>query len=159
MKIIRGTQPSDSPTLSTQYIPQNTFVSHIHTGHAHSAMKPATILPVSTKPAAAPAKAPAKPAPRRRTDSLPLSRKLCYFWSFIALLVIFQGYQLFFSISVTISPAEPLDKTGILDKCSLLNTKPGPPPNFHARTQSDRFVAGTKSTLIKVTLYFYAHAV
>ncbi|KAM5537547.1 hypothetical protein V8D89_008760 [Ganoderma adspersum] len=110
-------------------------------------MKPATLLPVSTNSTPAP-KPRTKPAPRR-ANGLPLSRKLCYCLSFLALLVVFQGYGAFLSLSITISPSEPPDKTGILDKCSLLDTKPGPPPDFHARTQNDRFVAGTKPTLIK----------
>ncbi|KAI0746218.1 composite domain of metallo-dependent hydrolase [Daedaleopsis nitida] len=35
-----------------------------------------------------------------------------------------------------------------LDKCERLDVKPGPPPDFNTRTSSDRFVVGTKPTLI-----------
>ncbi|KAL1938740.1 hypothetical protein VTO73DRAFT_11343 [Trametes versicolor] len=43
----------------------------------------------------------------------------------------------------------PLRAQEYLDKCALLEVKPGPPPDFSTRTQSDRFVPGTKATLIK----------
>ncbi|KAF7317119.1 Carbohydrate esterase family 9 protein [Mycena chlorophos] len=36
----------------------------------------------------------------------------------------------------------------IISKCRNLHTLPGPPPNFHARTQSDRFVPGTQPYLL-----------
>ena len=34
-------------------------------------------------------------------------------------------------------------------RCRSLNVKPGPPVDFYSRQQSDRFVPGTKATLIK----------
>lgn len=43
----------------------------------------------------------------------------------------------------------PLHASEILDKCRLLDTLPGPPPDFNSRTESDRYVPGTKPTLIK----------
>ncbi|PSR81150.1 hypothetical protein PHLCEN_2v6485 [Hermanssonia centrifuga] len=43
----------------------------------------------------------------------------------------------------------PLHASEIIDKCRALSIKPGPPEDFHLRTHSDRFVAGTKPTLIK----------
>ncbi|OSD06097.1 carbohydrate esterase family 9 protein [Trametes coccinea BRFM310] len=42
----------------------------------------------------------------------------------------------------------PLRAQEYLDKCHLLTVKPGPPPDFHTRTHSDRFVPGTPPTLI-----------
>ncbi|KAH9898533.1 carbohydrate esterase family 9 protein [Cubamyces lactineus] len=42
----------------------------------------------------------------------------------------------------------PLRAQEYLDKCRLLSVKPGPPPDFHARTHSDRFVPGTQPTVI-----------
>ncbi|KAJ8494882.1 hypothetical protein ONZ51_g2001 [Trametes cubensis] len=42
----------------------------------------------------------------------------------------------------------PLRAQEYLDKCRLLSVKPGPPPDFHARTRSDRFVPGTPPTII-----------
>ena len=45
----------------------------------------------------------------------------------------------------------PLRAQEYLDKCRLLSVKPGPPPDFHARTHSDRFVPGTPPTIITVS--------
>ncbi|KAI0746214.1 carbohydrate esterase family 9 protein [Daedaleopsis nitida] len=42
----------------------------------------------------------------------------------------------------------PLHAPEILDKCQLLQVPPGPPPDFYTRRLSDRFVGGTKPTLI-----------
>ncbi|CAA7259139.1 unnamed protein product [Cyclocybe aegerita] len=43
----------------------------------------------------------------------------------------------------------PINASQILQKCQALHIPPGPPANFHGRTESDRFVPGTPSTLIK----------
>ncbi|TFK91320.1 composite domain of metallo-dependent hydrolase [Polyporus arcularius HHB13444] len=43
----------------------------------------------------------------------------------------------------------PLHAEDILDKCRLLEVPPGPPPDFYARERSDRFVTGTRPTLVK----------
>lgn len=43
----------------------------------------------------------------------------------------------------------PLHAQQILNKCSTLDAKPAPPPDFYERRQSDRFVHGTKPTLIR----------
>ncbi|KAF9061078.1 hypothetical protein BDP27DRAFT_1338711 [Rhodocollybia butyracea] len=43
----------------------------------------------------------------------------------------------------------PINSQQILQKCRNLNTIPSPPLDFYARTESDRFVPGTKPTLIK----------
>ena len=44
----------------------------------------------------------------------------------------------------------PLHAEEALSKCRLLEVPPGPSPSFHTRSQSDRFVPGTKATLITV---------
>ena len=44
----------------------------------------------------------------------------------------------------------PLHAEEALSKCRLLEVPPGPSPSFHSRSQSDRFVPGTKATLITV---------
>ena len=44
----------------------------------------------------------------------------------------------------------PIHAEEILDKCRMLDAKPGPPEDFNLRGYSDRFVPGTKATLIKV---------
>ncbi|OJT06359.1 hypothetical protein TRAPUB_2821 [Trametes pubescens] len=43
----------------------------------------------------------------------------------------------------------PLDAQTVLDQCRSLQLKPGPPADFHARTQSDRFQPGTGPVLIR----------
>ncbi|KAI1784449.1 composite domain of metallo-dependent hydrolase [Ganoderma leucocontextum] len=111
-------------------------------------MKPINVLPVSTNAATRTSR---KPPARRRI--IGLSRKLGFFLSLLVLAVVFQGYRVLLSasLSISISSSGPnaLDAAGILDKCSLLDTKPGPPPDFYSRVQNDRFVSGTKPTLIK----------
>ena len=46
--------------------------------------------------------------------------------------------------------AIPLHAAEWLEKCQMLDVPPGPPPDFHSRTLSDRFVHGTIPTLITV---------
>lgn len=43
----------------------------------------------------------------------------------------------------------PLHAEETLQKCSMLHVQPGPPPDFARRTQSDRFVDGTRATLLR----------
>lgn len=43
----------------------------------------------------------------------------------------------------------PFHAEETLQKCSMLHAQPGPPPDFAQRTQSDRFVDGTRPTLLK----------
>ncbi|KAH7911300.1 composite domain of metallo-dependent hydrolase [Hygrophoropsis aurantiaca] len=43
----------------------------------------------------------------------------------------------------------PLHARQIVQKCQQLNAKPGPPSDFHSRTQSDRFEHGTRPTLLR----------
>lgn len=50
----------------------------------------------------------------------------------------------------------PLHASEILDKCRLLNVKPGPPSDFYQRVASDRFVQGTKPTLITVRVHAHS---
>lgn len=45
----------------------------------------------------------------------------------------------------------PLHATDVLNKCRLLEVKPGPAPDFHSRALNDRFVSGTHPTLIVVS--------
>lgn len=47
----------------------------------------------------------------------------------------------------------PLHAAESLQKCRLLEVKPGPAPDFHLRAQSDRFVTGTRPTLLRVSDY------
>jgi hypothetical protein len=43
----------------------------------------------------------------------------------------------------------PLHAQETLQKCQMLNVKPGPPADFTERIQSDRFVHGTRATLLR----------
>lgn len=43
----------------------------------------------------------------------------------------------------------PLHAEETLQKCKMLHVQPGPPPDFARRTQSDRFVDGTRATLLR----------
>ncbi len=42
-----------------------------------------------------------------------------------------------------------LQETAALSRCAYLHDKPGPSPSFYKRTQSDRYVPGTKPVLLK----------
>ena len=52
-------------------------------------------------------------------------------------------------------PSTPTHIAAALERCRLLGTQPGPPSHFHtpSRRKSDRFVEGTKPTLITVRLH------
>ncbi|KAG2015464.1 hypothetical protein CC2G_008734 [Coprinopsis cinerea AmutBmut pab1-1] len=43
----------------------------------------------------------------------------------------------------------PINADKIINQCKALNVIPGPPSNFHQRTESDRFEAGTLPVLIR----------
>lgn len=43
----------------------------------------------------------------------------------------------------------PFHAQETLQKCKMLHVQPGPPPDFAHRTQSDRFVDGTRATLLR----------
>ncbi|KAF7323617.1 Carbohydrate esterase family 9 protein [Mycena kentingensis (nom. inval.)] len=49
----------------------------------------------------------------------------------------------------TRSDAVPINAQTILAQCKALDLQPGPPDDFYARKQSDRFEDGTKPTLIR----------
>ncbi|TDL21725.1 carbohydrate esterase family 9 protein [Rickenella mellea] len=55
--------------------------------------------------------------------------------------------------SVTI----PLHAEHTIARCENLKLKPGPPPTFNERKQSDRFVPGTRPTLIKNATIWTGH--
>ncbi|KAI0085133.1 carbohydrate esterase family 9 protein [Irpex rosettiformis] len=74
-------------------------------------------------------------------------------WRLVALaLVVVAGVQwTYLSQSQPDRPAVrvPLHAAEIFERCQQLSVKPGPPQNFNQRTQSDRFVPGTKPMLLK----------
>ena len=110
-------------------------------------MKTASLLPVPVDSAAR--------QPARSRDAV--SRRFRFLLSLVLLLATFQCSRVLLD-AYNNGPRQavnvPLDAAGILEKCSLLETKPGPPPDFYTRTQNDRFVSGTKPTLIKASGVF-----
>lgn len=87
------------------------------------------------------------PAQRPRSRSRRVWRLLA---AVIALAVLQSTTNLFFAQRSMRTVEVPANAQQILDKCALLDVKPGPPPGFNLRKQSDRFVPGTPPTLIKV---------
>ena len=87
------------------------------------------------------------PAQRPRSRSRRAWRLLV---AIISLAVIQSTTNLFYTQRSTRTAQVPANAQEILDKCALLDVKPGPPPDFNLRQESDRFVAGTPPTLIKV---------
>ncbi|OCH88874.1 carbohydrate esterase family 9 protein [Obba rivulosa] len=89
------------------------------------------------------------PGPKGSPAKHPAARRL---WHVLVLAVLsFVAVQtLLVWESTKLSRTEaPLHATEILDKCRLLDVKPGPPPDFNLRKESDRFVPGTRPTLIR----------
>ncbi|KAJ8586253.1 hypothetical protein M405DRAFT_365287 [Rhizopogon salebrosus TDB-379] len=82
--------------------------------------------------------------PRLRRSRLTLVLTLCSI-SAAAFLISISQLASFGRQSVQL----PFNAEQILQKCQMLHARPGPPPNFHKRTQSDRFVEGTRPTLIR----------
>ncbi len=86
--------------------------------------------------------------PRRR-----LSRGLRVVLAVALSFVAFQYLRLYSAILTTSGSVQvPLRAPEWLDKCQLLNAKPGPPVDFNTRSHSDRFVPGTVTTLITVSM-------
>ncbi|KAG2142813.1 uncharacterized protein EDB93DRAFT_1338417 [Suillus bovinus] len=54
------------------------------------------------------------------------------------------------SVSSQSSPQELARRSQILSKCAYIRAKPGPPPNFHTRTQSDRYADSENTTPVLV---------
>lgn len=48
------------------------------------------------------------------------------------------------------NPQEFARRSQILSKCAYIHAKPGPPPNFYARTQSDRYLDSENTTPVLV---------
>ncbi|KAG1849280.1 hypothetical protein DFJ58DRAFT_795038 [Suillus subalutaceus] len=68
----------------------------------------------------------------------------------IALVYIFLFHSSIFSALSQSSPQEFARRSQILSKCAYIRAKPGPPPNFHARTQSDRLADSENTTPVLV---------
>ncbi|KAF8530567.1 hypothetical protein BU17DRAFT_35761 [Hysterangium stoloniferum] len=62
------------------------------------------------------------------------------------ILVYFPGSWYYYSSHNTSNT--PINAARILSRCAELDVLPGTPPNFHARTESDRYQSGNMPTLI-----------
>lgn len=67
----------------------------------------------------------------------------------ILLLVSLQAVVLTFRTQSLTTSVTPIHASETLQKCRRLHAKPGPPPDFGLRQQSDRFVFGTRPTLLR----------
>lgn len=53
----------------------------------------------------------------------------------------------------------PINTAQIIQQCQALHVLPGPPSDFHERTQSDRYVFGTPPTLLRnATIWTGGHS-
>ena len=70
---------------------------------------------------------------------------------FLALLAILASAHFFLLSHTTYTPAAsvPIHAQATLARCRALSDTPGPAFDFHRREASDRFVPGTKPTLIR----------
>jgi hypothetical protein len=76
--------------------------------------------------------------PRQRKPHLPI-------FLFLALSTLFLAAQVYLPFWHQHVPHVSIT----LSRCQQIQLKPGPPPTFHGRTHSDRYVAGTKPILLK----------
>ena len=76
--------------------------------------------------------------------------RLCLAIALIAALYYYHVGSTTFSFpgSHPLDPATLARREHILSKCKYIKASAGPPPDFHSRQQSDRYVPGTKPTLI-----------
>ena len=82
-----------------------------------------------------------------RKPRIPLFVKLLAFISLASLT--FFGYWLSYFPERNYGSQVPFHAAEIQARCRALNTKPGPPSDFHHRAVSDRFVEGTKNVWIR----------
>ncbi|KAG2135195.1 uncharacterized protein EDB93DRAFT_1254338 [Suillus bovinus] len=88
--------------------------------------------------------APTRPLLRRHA-------RLVLFTITLVLLILFHSSTLTF-LSPAFSQFDSYElnhRSEILSKCAYIRAKPGPPPHFHARTQSDRYAENTKPVLVR----------
>lgn len=82
----------------------------------------------------------------RRNRGNPLTVRLILLGIFAFALLHTASY---IHISPSRSSKIPIHASETLKKCHHLHTKPGPPPDFNLRTESDRFTPGTRATLLR----------
>ncbi|KAA1473973.1 carbohydrate esterase family 9 protein [Dentipellis sp. KUC8613] len=93
------------------------------------------------------------PLPTTTTpDALPRGRtKHRRLHGFIAFCALYLFAQLYLQSGTQSAPLAdlPIHAQETLARCRALNLAPGPPPDFHRRRESDRYVPGTPATLIR----------
>lgn len=67
----------------------------------------------------------------------------------LVFLILFRSSPLISSALYYPSPQELVHRSQVLTKCAYTRAKPGPPPHFHARTQSDRYAEGVNPVLVR----------
>ncbi|KAJ3788928.1 hypothetical protein GGU10DRAFT_409044 [Lentinula aff. detonsa] len=81
---------------------------------------------------------------RRSSLKIALSLGLLIVCGYGGLLTAFQASTAKYAFAKV-----PIDADQIIQKCANLDVIPGPPSDFYARKESDRYVPGTEPTLIK----------
>ncbi|KAF7428612.1 hypothetical protein PC9H_007839 [Pleurotus ostreatus] len=89
---------------------------------------------------------PPRPPPRQQSTRF---RRLLATLLLSALALSLSAYNIWTTEQDRTLAKPPLRAKEILDQCRSLELEPGPPPDFHLRKASDRFVPGTKAVLIK----------
>ncbi|KAJ7089249.1 carbohydrate esterase family 9 protein [Mycena belliarum] len=79
------------------------------------------------------------------------AKKRIWALQFVVVLLAASSYALTYLLWPASPSAEtlPINAESVIAQCIALQMAPGPPDSFNARTQSDRFVEGTKPTLIR----------
>ncbi|KAL1759392.1 hypothetical protein FB107DRAFT_205135 [Schizophyllum commune] len=88
-------------------------------------------------------------APATSSSRLTRARRLTAFCFAAICLSFFVPVFLLDAFDEDVPQRLPIHAEETLNKCRNLHTKPGPPPDFNLRTESDRYVPGTKATLIR----------
>ena len=87
---------------------------------------------------------PAVPANRRR-----LYVRSGFIYGIVHILVALQFFYYYHNLTVVYTTSSvPIHTENILARCRALDTVPGPSSHFHSRASSDRYVPGTRTTLI-----------
>ncbi|OAX43849.1 hypothetical protein K503DRAFT_765464 [Rhizopogon vinicolor AM-OR11-026] len=84
-----------------------------------------------------------------RPTSRRLPRSVLFLTITLVLLVLSRSSLFISSVLSHHSPQELAHRSQILIKCAYTRAKPGPPPHFHARTQSDRYTENMKPVLVR----------
>jgi hypothetical protein len=82
-------------------------------------------------------------------ESIRTRRKARFALAVILSVLVFCTLQHRFGQPLQLPAGVAARRARILEECKYVKTPAGPPPNFHARTYSDRYVPGTKPLWLK----------